>query len=172
MHDDEPEAPALVTSHDRLDRVERRVVLAAALAPVALAAAVLAPVGLLMGATAGEIAGAAIVYGGLLGLAAAFVAIDRLQARQCPRCHRRSPRHEGTCACGYDLAERPRYVCEQRHAVYLDPGRCECGRWLQRLPDARGVGRQVLVTLRVGGLLLVFLIAVALVLRVLEGRLG
>jgi hypothetical protein len=161
--------PALVTSPDRLTGRERRVVGLAALVPIALAAAVLTPVAVVTGAGAGEVAGASLVYGGLVGLAAAFVAVDRLQARQCPRCHRRAPRGEPTCACGYDLAERPRYACEHRHAVYLEPGSCACGRRMQRLQTARGVGPQVIVSLKIGGLLLGFLVVVGIALRLLEG---
>jgi hypothetical protein len=167
----EQDLPALLGSPDRLTGRERRVVAMSAGAPILLAAVVLTPVALLTGSTAGEVAGAALVYGGLLGLAAAFVAVDRLQARQCPRCHRRNPRSESTCACGYDLDRRPRYACERRHAVYLEEGLCECGRRLQLLPTARGVGPEVLVVLKIGGGLLAFLLGVGLLLNVLEGRL-
>jgi hypothetical protein len=163
--------PALLGSPDRLTGRERRLVAISAGAPILVAAVVLTPVALLTGATAGEVVGAALVYGGLLGLAAAFVAVDRLQARQCPRCHQRNPRSRSRCDCGYDLGERPRYACEQRHAVYLEEGLCECGRRLQRLPTARGVGPEVLVVLKIGGGLLAFLVTVGLLINVLEGRL-
>jgi hypothetical protein len=167
----EEELPVLLGSPDRLTARERRVVAVSASGPVLLAALVLAPVALMTGSTAGEVAGAALVYGGLLGLAAAFVAVDRLQARQCPRCHRRHPRSTTRCDCGYDLERRPRYACEQRHAIYLEEGVCECGRRLQLLPTARGVGREVLMVLKIGGWLLAFLLGVGLLLNVLEGRL-
>jgi hypothetical protein len=163
--------PALLGSPDRLTGRERRIVAVSAGAPIVLAAVVLTPVAFLTGSTAGEVAGAALVYGGLLGLAAAFVAVDRLQARQCPRCHRRHLRSETACACGYDLRRRPRYACEQRHAVYLEEGLCECGRRLHLLPTARGVGREVVVVLKIGAGLLVFLLGVGVLLNVLEGRL-
>ena len=171
MSASEPDLPALLGAPDRLTGRERRLVLGAAIGPVLLAAVVLVPIALLTGAGAGEVAGAALVYGGLLGLAAAFVAVDRLQARQCPRCHRRNPRRAGRCDCGYDLRGRPRFACDQRHAVYLDPGRCECGGRLQELPTARGVGPQVVVVLKIGAWLLAFLLGVGVLLNVLDGRL-
>ena len=161
----------MVGSPDRLTSNERRRVVYAALGPVLLAVLILAPVALVTGATAGDVAGAAVVYGGLLGLAAAFVAVDRLQARQCPACHRRQPRGTSLCDCGYDVAARPRYACERRHAIYLEDGICDCGARLRRLETARGLGPQVVVTLRIGAYLLAFLVAVGLVLYFIEGRL-
>jgi ribosomal protein L40E len=158
-----------------LTRREKSWVAAAAVAPIVVTGLVLLPVALMTTITAADVVGAAIVYGGLLGLAAGFVATDRLQARQCPRCNQRNPRGAVSCAaCGYDLVERPRYACSERHLAYLDTdgdGRCECGRWLERLPSARGVGPQVVATLRIGGYLLAFLLAIGLLLNVLEGRL-
>ena len=168
MSDESP--PAMVGSSDRLTRTERRRVAYAALGPVLLAALVLAPLALVTGATAGEVVGAAAVYGGVLGIAAAFVTVDRLHARQCPACHRRQPRGARRCDCGYDVAARPRYVCEHRHALYLEDGRCDCGARLRRLETARGLGPEVVVALRIGAYLLAFLIAAALVLYVIEGR--
>jgi hypothetical protein len=161
----------MVGSPDRLTSDERRRVLYAALGPVLLAVLVLTPVALVTGATAGDVAGAAAVYGGLLGLAAAFVVVDRLQARQCPACHRRQPRGTRRCDCGYDVATRPRYACERRHAIYLEDGICDCGAPLRRLETARGVGPQVVVTLRIGAYLLAFLVAAGLVVILIEGRL-
>lgn len=158
-----------------LTRREKGWVAVAAAAPILVTALVLLPIALLTTITAADVLGAAIVYGGLLGLAAGFVATDRLQARQCPRCNQRNPRRAVRCAaCGYDLVERPRYACSERHLAYLDTegdGRCECGRWLERLPTARGVGPQVIATLRIGGYLLAFLLAMGVLLNVLEGRL-
>jgi hypothetical protein len=123
-----------------------------------------------MGAGFGEVVAATVVYGGLLGLAAAFVTVDRLQARWCPRCHRRGERGEARCAgCDYDLAHRPRFACDERHAIHLDDTElCACGRRLQLLPSARGVGREVAVSLRFGAWLLVLLIGIGLALRLLE----
>ncbi|MEX1162387.1 MAG: hypothetical protein WEB03_02285 [Nitriliruptor sp.] len=158
-----------------LTRREKGWVAVAAAAPVVLVALVLAPVALFTSITFGDVLGAAVVYGGLLGLAGGFVATDRLQARQCPRCGQRHPRGTLACdACGYDLEDRPRFACSERHVAYLDrwgDGRCECGRHLERLPEVRGVGPQVLATVKIGGLLLVFLIAMGVLLNVLDGRL-
>lgn len=154
---------------------EKAWVAVAALAPVAATVVVLAPVALLTSITAADVVGAAVVYGGLLGLAAAFVATDRLQARQCPGCTARHERGVPVCpSCGYDLAARPRYACRERHVAYLDragDGRCECGRHLEALPTPRGVGPQVIATLRIGALLLVFLVAIGVLLNLVEGRL-
>jgi hypothetical protein len=154
---------------------EKGTVAVASLAPVVVTAVLLAPVAALTTISAGDVLGAAVVYGGLLGLAAGFVATDRLQARQCPRCGRRRTRGAVACgACGYDLEARPRYACEERHLVHLDrrgDGRCPCGRHLELLPTARGVGPQVVATLRVGALLLLFLVTIGLVLNLAEGRL-
>jgi hypothetical protein len=171
----EREAPARARRAAPLTRAEKRAVALAALAPIVLAAVVLTPVAVATGLTAGDVTVAVLVYGGLLGLAAAFVTTDRLQARQCPRCARRHGRDRRVCDdCGYDLATGARYACSERHLVYLDDGgdgRCECGRWLEPLPVVRGVGPQVVAMLRIGGWLLAFLLAVGLVLRWLEGRL-
>lgn len=158
-----------------LDRRERSRVALSAAAPIAFGLLVLLPVALLTPITVVDAVSAAVVYGGLLGLAAGFVAADRLQARQCPRCAVRQPRGRDVCAaCGYDLAERPRYACSERHLAYLDDdgdGRCGCGRRVERLPSARGVGPQVVVTLKIGAFLLAFLLAMGVLLNVLEGRL-
>jgi hypothetical protein len=161
----------MVGSPDRLTSDERRRVAYAALGPVLLAVVVLTPVALVTGATAGDVAGGAVVYGGMLGLAAAFVAVDRLQARQCPACHRRQARGARRCDCGYDVAARPRYACERRHAIYLEDGICGCGAPLRRLKTARGVGPQVVVALRIGAYLLAFLVVVGLAIYLIEGRL-
>lgn len=158
-----------------LDRREKTTVAVAALTPIVATVVLLAPVAFLTSIGFVDVLSAAVVYGGLLGLAAAFVATDRLQARQCPRCQVRQPKGSEVCvACGYDLVERPRYACSERHLGYLDDdgdGRCECGRRVERLPTARGVGPQVVVTLKIGAFLLVFLLAMGLVLNLLEGRL-
>ena len=144
----------------------------AALVPIGLAALIMLPVSLVVGATVGEMLAASLVYGGLLGLAAGFVAVDRMHARQCPRCRQRNPGGTERCdRCGYDLVERPRYACDQRHAIYLDPGVCDCGRRLHPLPVARGVGREMLFILKLGGWLLAFLVGVGVLLRLLEGNL-
>lgn len=161
--------PTRATRPAPLTTDERRWVGLVAGAPILLAALVLTPVARWMGAGLWDVVGAALVYGGLLGLAAGFVAVDRLHSRQCPRCHDRAPRGAERCGtCGYDLVARPRYTCDERHGVFLGPGLCDCGRRLKVLPTARGVGREVMVTLRIGAVLLAFLVAVALVIQVLE----
>jgi hypothetical protein len=161
--------PPRATRPSPLTATERRWVLAAAVGPIGLAAVVLAPVAWWMGAGPGEVVGAALVYGGLLGLAAAFVTVDRLQARQCAQCRIRNPRGRQVCpGCGYDLVARPRFTCTARHGVYLGAGLCDCGRRLELLPTARGVWPEVRVTVRIGAALLAFLIVVALLIQLLE----
>jgi hypothetical protein len=111
-----------------------------------------------------------VLYGGLLALVAASLTVWRLQARQCPACHRRHERTSRSCPCGYDLVARPRYACERRHRVYLGPGTCRCGDELQRLPTARGLVSQAGVALRIAGWLLLFLAVAAVGAHLLEGR--
>ena len=164
------DGPSPVTPADPLTADERRLVAVAAVLPVPVSALLLAPLALLTGAGPAQVVGAAVVYGGLLGLAAAFVTVDRLQSRQCPRCRERNGRRAALCkVCGYDLENRPRFVCDERHAAYLDDaGLCACGRRLKPVPVARGVGAQVVFTLKIGAWLLAFLIGVAVLLRLLE----
>jgi ribosomal protein L40E len=158
--------PPVGAPRQPLTRRERWTVAAAALAPVGLAVVVLVPIAIATSASAGDVVVAAVVYGGLLGLASGFVAVDRLQARQCPRCGTRNPRRAGACeACGYDLVRRPRYACTERHEVHLAPGLCDCGRRLGELEVARGVGPEVRFMLRAGLWLLAFLVVVGLLLR-------
>lgn len=148
---------------------ERRLVAAAGVAPVGLAVLVLVPFALLGSASGGDVALAALVYGGLLGLAAAFVAVDRLHARQCPRCATRNLRGATACEdCGYDLVRRPRYACEERHEVYLEPGLCDCGRRALELPVARGIGPEIRWMVRAGAWLFAFLVVVWAVLALLS----
>lgn len=155
-----------VPVRDRLNATERWTVAAAALAPVALAAVVLTPIAVATSSSATDVAVAAVVYGGLVGLASGFVAVDRLQARQCPRCATRNLRRARVCEdCGYDLVRRPRYACTERHAIHLTPGLCDCGRRVHELEVARGVGPEVRFMLRAGAWLLAFLLAVGLALR-------
>jgi hypothetical protein len=166
---DPDDGPVAVSRAAPLTGRERRRTLAAALAPILVAALVLTPIGVVRGSSVGEIVAAAIVYGGLLGLAAGFVAVDRFQARQCPRCRVRHERHAEVCpSCGYDLVHRPRFACDERHQVYLDPGRCACGRRLQPLVVARGLGREVVFMLKLGGWLLAFLLGIGVLLQLLE----
>jgi hypothetical protein len=66
--------------------------------------ALAAPVAWWLGAGP-EVIGAALVNGGLLGLAEAFVTVDRLQDRQCSRCRTRNPRATEVCPwCGGPIA--------------------------------------------------------------------
>ena len=148
----------------RLTRHGRRRVLLAALAPGPLVALLLLPFVLRGSGSAADLVGAVVVYGGLLGLTAAVVVFDRLQSRHCPRCGE-LPDDRGVeiCpTCGYDLLERPKHLCEQRHRLYLEPGVCECGRRLQRLPPDRGLGREIRRVLWFGVWLLAVLVAVAI----------
>jgi hypothetical protein len=162
------DGPVAVARAAPLSRAERRRTVAWALAPVVVTAVVLTPIGIVRGSSVGEIVAAAVVYGGLLGLAAGFVAVDRFQARQCPRCHARPGPAELCAACGYDLVHRPRFACDERHQVYLDPGLCACGRRLQPAAVARGIGREVLFMLKLGGWLLALLLGIGLLLQLLE----
>lgn len=170
--DDTDGGPTLAVRAAPLSSGERRLVAVVAFAPVLLAAVVLTPVAMALGAGPGAVTGASLVYGGLLGLAAGFVAVDRLQARQCPRCRRRADRGHDVCAgCRYDLHDRPRYACDLRHELYLDAGgdgRCRCGRRVQRLPIAQGLRREVAFMLKLGGWLLAFLLGVGVLLQLLE----
>lgn len=165
-----PDGPAVAGPRPRLTASERWWVAAWSLAPTVLVAVVLTPFALLGPATAGEVVGASIVYGGLLGLAAGFVAVDRTHARMCPRCGERNGRGVEACgACGYDLVSRPRFACEERHAIHLEPGLCACGRRLRPLPTVRGIGREIVFMLKVGAWLLAFLIGVGVLLRFAGG---
>ena len=153
-------------ARDRLNTRERWTVAAAALAPVGLAVLVLVPIAVATSSSAVDVVVAAAVYGGLLGLATGFVAVDRMHARQCPRCTTRNLRRASACEdCGYDLERRPRYACSERHTIRLSSGMCDCGRRVHELEVARGIGPEVRFMLRAGGWLLVFLLAVGLVLR-------
>lgn len=161
--------PATVQRAAPLLRRERRVVALMALGPIVLAALILLPVARHLGASAADVVGASLLYGGLVGAAAAFVAVDRFHARQCPRCREHTERGERRCpSCDYDLEERPRYACSEGHRIHLEEGRCVCGRRLQRLPTARGVGPQVRFMVKVGLWLLAFLIGMGLLLQVLD----
>lgn len=163
------EHPAPQRAPGPLTPAERWLVAGAALAPVAVAAVVLVPVAAGAGAGPGDVVVAAAVYGGLLGLAAGVVTFDRVQARQCPRCRRRSSRADDVCgACGYDLRRRPRWVCAERHRVHLEPGLCACGRRLAAVEPTPRPWREVRWTLLAGAWLLALLLAVGLALRLLS----
>lgn len=165
---DEP-TPARVFTRAPLTSSERRRAVLVGLAPIPAAVLVLTPFAIWGGASVGEVVGAALVYGGLLGLAAGFVFVDRVHARQCPRCGERAERGTAVCpTCGYDLVARPRFACDERHAVYLEPGLCACGRRLHELPVARGIAREIVLMLKIGAWLLAFLIGVGLLLQMVD----
>ncbi len=153
-----------------LEPREKRRVAVAALAPVGVMFVLFLPLAIWGGASLGAVAGGAVTYGGLLSLASGFVMMDREQGRQCPACRHRNPRRAEACAgCGYDLADRPRFACTERHRVHLDPGLCACGRRLQRLPGNGGIGREVVVILKVGAWLLAFLVGMGLLFEYAAG---
>ncbi len=155
--------PRIVLRPGPLEGAERRRVAIAAVAPVALVFVLFLPFVIWGAATLGAVAGGALVYGGMLALAAGFVMADREQGRQCPACLHRNPRKAPNCdGCSYDLAARPRFACQERHRVHLDPGMCACGRRLQQLPGSGGIGREIAVILKVGAWLLAFLVGMGL----------
>lgn len=148
---------------------ERWTALLIGLACIAVSGLVAWPLESLGGAGFAAVVFDAFVFGGLLGAAGVVVYIDRRQAAgrrsRCPRCGLRP--QEGACdRCGYDLDERPRYACEQRHVISYDDGVCPCGRRLHRLEEVRGLGPQVRRTLYVGAWLLAFLLGVGWLLSV------
>ncbi|MDX1619740.1 MAG: hypothetical protein R3320_02030 [Nitriliruptorales bacterium] len=164
LDDDRPAA----LHREPLNDAERWRVALLAASPIAVAAVILIPVALLGPASLTDAVIAALVYGGLLGLAVGFVAVDRIQARQCPRCNRRRAPTEDVCErCGYDLEGQPRFACPERHRVYVEPGLCDCGRRLQQLDAPRGIGREVVAMLKIGAWLLAFLVGVGILLRTL-----
>lgn len=160
------QAPRPWRGRDALTAAERRTVAIVAIVPFVVVLVALLPFVAADRATFVEVVLAALVYGVLLGLAAAFVAVDRLQARQCPGCATRNAKDVAAClTCGYDLVARPRFQCDRRHELFIDPGLCPCGRRLLALPPARGIGREIVVMLKVGAWLLVFLMGMGILLR-------
>lgn len=161
--DAEPPSPRTIQRPGPLLPDERRRVALVVAAPIVLLAVAFLPFALWGGATLAAVLGGAVVYGGLLSLAAGFVMVDREQGRQCPACRERNERRAPRCrACDYDLVERPRWACGERHGVHLDEGLCDCGRRLQRLPLSVGVGREIAVILKVGAWLLAFLVGMGI----------
>lgn len=158
-----PDEPRTVRRPEPLRPEERRRVAIAVAAPIVLLAVGFLPFAIWGGATIGAVLGGAVVYGGLLSLAAGFVMVDREQGRQCPACGHRNGRGTECCAgCGYDLVERPRWACGERHRIHLDEGLCSCGRRLRRLPVSVGIGREIAVILKVGAWLLAFLVGMGI----------
>ncbi|MCC5948480.1 MAG: hypothetical protein JJT89_08490 [Nitriliruptoraceae bacterium] len=163
------EPPVAVSRAAPLSWRQKRLIGALAFAPVVLVAVLLTPVAIATDQGLGEVVVSALMFGGLLGLAVGFVATDRFQARQCPRCRMTGAKGAEVCAvCGYDLEHRPRFTCEVRHQVYLDPGACACGRRLRPMRPVRGIGREIRVMMLLGGGLLVFLLLTGFVLQLID----
>ena len=111
----------------------------------------------------GETTVSFVMFAGLFGGTAAFLAHEVAAYRRCPRCGTQQTGRPGDCPdCGYDVRTRPRYVCDAGHAT-LDEGVCDCGRRLRPYvpPDIGGrvarmvwAGVALLVALVVTGLLL------------------
>lgn len=145
---------------------ERLIAVAIGFSCVAAAGLASFPVALRTGSGVVDVLWSAFVYGGLLGSAVVVVYLDRAYARQCPRCGDRYGRDEARCArCGYDVVDQPRYTCSEAHEVYLGPGRCDCGLWLQRLTPPDSLARQLGGVLKLGGWMLALLLVVGLLLR-------
>lgn len=148
-----------------LTATERRRTWWVGLAPVVVVTTALVVAASAGAATLGDIILGAVLYGGLLGVTGAVVSHERAHAAHCPRCDASGRVGRPVCAeCGYDLAARPLYRCDQRHGRYVEPGLCGCGRRLQRIERVRGVGREVKRTLWAGAWIAAFLVGVALLL--------
>ncbi len=160
---EEPDATA--AAEPQLTTRERRRTLVVGSVPVVLAAIVTTVLALSGRATFGDVVVGTVFYGGLLGLTVAVVVHERLQAAHCLRCGATGPLRRAVCGeCGYDLAERPLYRCEERHHRYVEPGLCACGRRLARIEQARGLDREIKRTLWAGVWLAAFLLGVVLLL--------
>lgn len=157
------EATAVVAS--QLTPRERRRTWLVGLAPVVVVTVAVVAAALAGRATLGDVVVGAVLYGGLLGLAAAVVNHERAEAAHCPRCDATGAVRRPVCdACGYDLAERPLFRCEQRHRRYVEPGLCGCGRRLHRIERIRGLDREIKRTLWAGAWVAAFLLGVMLLL--------
>lgn len=157
-----------VPSHDPpLTVRERRTAAAIAVSCVVLAGPVGVPMTVSPAAGRGAALWSGLVYGALLASAAVVVYVDRLYARQCPRCcERHHDRGAVTCLrCGYDLVARPRYACPESHAVHLEPGRCDCGVRLQRVAQAVMFGELVAAGRRFGAWLPALLLSIGMLLQ-------
>lgn len=103
------------------------------------------------------------MFAGLFGGTAWFLGHEVATYRRCPRCRTQQTSRPGTCeTCGYDVAARPRWTCDEGHLA-LEPGLCDCGRRRREYvpPDVGGrvrrmlwFGLALLVVLVVTGLLL------------------
>lgn len=164
MADARPRLPVRV----KLTEVERRRVRRAGFAPAVVVALAMLPFVATGAAGVLDLIGTVVVYGGLTGAAAATIVHDRQQARHCPSCGAPAEGLVDCEFCDYDLVERPRYVCDDRHRTYLGEGVCECGLQLRRLPDSGGIGPFVRATLVFGGVLLGLLVVIWLVLRIVS----
>lgn len=103
------------------------------------------------------------VFGGLFGGTAWVLGHEVATMRRCPRCgHQQTGRAAACPECGYDVAARPRWVCDEGHASY-DEGFCRCGRRLKpyQPPD---VGKRVWRMVWFGAALLVALVVTGLLL--------
>lgn len=162
---DEQQEQAVAAVEPVLTRAERRRTWLLGTVPVVAAAVVLVVLAVAGRATLGDVVVGVVFYGGLLGLAAAVVGHERATAAHCPRCDATGPLRRATCDdCGYDLAERPMWRCDQRHRRHVEPGLCACGRRLQRVERVRGLDRELRRTLWFGAWLAAFLLGVVLLL--------
>ena len=160
---DEPDAALAV--EPQLTDTERRRAWVVGLVPVGLAAAVMTVLAVAGRATLGDVIVGIVFYGGLLGMTAGVVVHERLSAGHCLRCNAAGPAGRATCDdCGYDLAERPLYRCEDRHRRYVEPGLCECGRRLRAVERPRGLDREIKRTLWAGAWVAAFLFGVVVLL--------
>lgn len=152
-----------------LTAAERRRTWVLGLAPVVVVTLAVLGLALAGRATLGDVLVGAVFYGGLLGLTAAVIGHERMQTAHCPACDATGPVRRAACdACGYDLAERPMYRCDQRHRRHVEPGLCHCGRRLHRMERIRGLDREVRRTLWVGAWLGAFLLGVLLLLPLVD----
>lgn len=149
---------------------ERRIVAWVSAAPIIVAAVILTPLAMFGSLAWNEVVWGSLVYGGLLALAGGFVTVDRLQSRRCPRCGSVAVSTVTVCPdCAYDQATAPRWACEERHEVYLDPGVCACGRRLEPMPPIRGMAAEVRWSLKIGAWLLAFLMIMGVILSQVSG---
>lgn len=166
---EDPGTDAAEAVEPALTPAERRRTWLVGSVPVALAAVLTVGLAVVGRATLGDVLVGTVFYGGLLGLTVAVVVHERLQAAHCLRCDATGPLRRATCdACGYDLAERPLFRCEERHRRYVEPGLCTCGRRLHRVERTRGLDREIRRTLWAGAWVAAFLVGVVVLLPLLD----